>query len=118
MHVLSPHICVNTRTLSQEFLRRMAKHIAEKNIENLALGRLRTHDSIRVHRHLYTCSACLKHLIEITFALALKGLTPKTKLLSDARKPLYIVHDTADGFIYSKQREQAVNGLHGIGVMN
>jgi hypothetical protein len=80
----------------------MARHVSDEKIESLALGRLRTSDSIRLQRHLYKCGLCLRRLVEITLDLALKGLAPEQLSIPDSRKPLYIVHDTADGFIYSE----------------
>lgn len=79
---------------------RMTKHPFESQIEKLALGRLRTLDSIKIQCHLFNCGPCLRRLIEIEFSLvALDLIVPRGPAL-DKRKPLFIVHDTADGFVY------------------
>ena len=38
--------------------------------------------------------------------LALRGLASEQLGVPDKRKPLHIVHDTADGFIYSRTEKQ------------
>ena len=78
------------------------QHISKQNMESLALGRLPTQASISVQRHLYQCGKCLQRLVEITFGLALDRVTPEALPVVSKRKALFIVHDTADGFIYSR----------------
>jgi hypothetical protein len=41
-------------------------------------------------------------LVEIEFALALRDVTQDVSPRIDGGMPLYIVHDTADGMIYSR----------------
>src|SRR5436190_21445368 len=84
----------------------MCKHVSDEKIESLALGRLRTHDSIRVQQHLYKCSGCLSRLVQITFNLDLNGFVLTELSTPDKRKPLYMAHETADGWIYSKCERQ------------
>lgn len=81
-------------------------HVPEHEIEELALGKLRTHDSIRVQVHLFGCEVCLCRLIAITVNLARRGLAPARCLRVASRKPLFIVHDTADGLIYSQTQRK------------
>jgi hypothetical protein len=76
--------------------------ISPEQIEHLALGKLTTPESVQVQRHIYNCPDCLKKLIEITFIQELQGVGPKPLCVPTSRKPLSFVHDTADGFIYSK----------------
>jgi hypothetical protein len=80
----------------------MPHAISAEQMENLALGKLATHDSIQVQRHIFGCSHCLRKLIEITYIQELQGLAPKPMCVPTTRKPLSFVPDTADGFIYSK----------------
>lgn len=80
----------------------MSHAISEQQIEDLAFGKLPTHKSIQVQRHIYECPDCLRRLIEITYIRELQGLGPKPLCLPKTRKLLSFVHDTADGFIYSK----------------
>ncbi len=77
-------------------------HPLEEQIENLATGKLPTHESIQVQRHIYNCPDCLRRLIEITYLQELAGLGPKPLCVPKTRKPLSFVHDTADGFIHAK----------------
>jgi hypothetical protein len=54
-------------------------------------------------RHLFKCGPCLKRLLEIEYKLALEeALLGGGSPIPDKRKPLFIVHDTGDGFIYSR----------------
>src|SRR3954465_866570 len=81
----------------------MATHVSETDIESLALGRLATADSIRVQRHLFKCGDCLKRLLALEILFAQKELLDGDRSPPpDPRKPLFVVHDTGDGFIYSK----------------
>jgi hypothetical protein len=77
-------------------------HIPLKKIEDLALGKLSTQESLVVQRHLYHCGPCLQHLVEITFCQEALGLGPTPLAIPNQRIPLYMIHDTADGLIYSK----------------
>jgi len=81
-------------------------HASEDEIENLALGRLATADSIRVQRHLYKCGHCLRRLIRTAVILAQEGLAHEPDPTADRRKPLFLVHDTADGLIYLRTERQ------------
>jgi hypothetical protein len=81
----------------------MPNHVPNRDIERLALGRLTTAESLRVQRHLFKCGDCLKHLLALEIMLAEKELLDGGGApVPDPRKPLFIVHDTGDGFIYSK----------------
>ena len=81
----------------------MATHVPEWEIERLALGRLTTAESLRVQRHLFKCGPCLQRLLALEILLAQKELLDGNgSPAPDKRKPLFIVHDTGDGFIYSK----------------
>jgi hypothetical protein len=79
----------------------MRHAISEEQIENLAAGKLTTHESIQVQRHIYDCSDCLQRLVEITYIQESAGVGPKPPYLLSTRQPLSFVHDTADGFVYS-----------------
>jgi hypothetical protein len=80
----------------------MPHNISEEQIRNLALGKLTTHESIQVQRHIFNCPDCLRKLIEITFLQEMNGQGPKPLVVPSTRTPLCFVHDTADGMIYSK----------------
>ena len=81
----------------------MTTHVGESDIERLALGKLKTSESLRVQRHLFKCRPCLHRLIEIEVHLASRELIEGDRApVADRRKPLFIVHDTADGMIYSR----------------
>jgi hypothetical protein len=95
----------------------MAHHPADERLQALTLGTLTTAESIRVQRHIFNCPDCLKRLIAIGFAVALKdaeGRAGSRSAKPDMRKPLFIRHDTADGFIYSRveKRGQKWFALH------
>jgi hypothetical protein len=79
----------------------MQHPITSRDIERLANGKLSTYDSLRIQRHIYTCAACLKRLIEITLVQEECGKFPQQLCPADSPKPLSFVHDTADGFIHS-----------------
>jgi hypothetical protein len=81
----------------------MSHAISGEQIENLALGKLPTPESIRVQYHIYNCPYCLYKLIKIAFMNELQGLGPKPLCVPQTRKPLSFVHHTADGFIYSSR---------------
>ena len=76
-------------------------HSTEDQMERLALGKLPTHESIQIQRHIFGCPDCLRKLIEITYLQELAGLGPEPLCVPTTRKPLSFVHDTADGFIFS-----------------
>lgn len=80
----------------------MRHAVSEEQLENLALGKLATNESIRVQRHIFGCPDCLRKLIEITYILELQGLGPKPLCVPPSRKPLSFIHHTADGLINSK----------------
>jgi hypothetical protein len=78
-------------------------HPADDVIEALALGTLTTAASLRVQRHIYHCPDCLKRLITMTLAVAIKDeYKPTHAIKPGLSKPVYFRHDTADGFIYSR----------------
>jgi hypothetical protein len=78
----------------------MGRHVPDSKIEHLARGGLTTHDSIRVQRHLFACGDCLRRLVAVEFRLAQEELLRDRSPVWDKRKPLFIVHDTADGLVY------------------
>jgi hypothetical protein len=81
----------------------MPEHVSEDDIERLAHGRLPTADSLRVQRHLFNCDLGLKRLIEIEYQIAVEEAIVGTRApVPDERKPLFIVHDTGDGPVYSR----------------
>jgi hypothetical protein len=85
----------------------MEAHVSETDIERLALGRLPTAKSIRVQRHLFKCGPCLQRLIGIEVQLAALELIAGDRApMPEKSKPLFIVHDTADGFVYSRAEER------------
>jgi hypothetical protein len=87
----------------------MTTHVSENVIKKLALGGLPVADSIRVQRHLFNCRTCLRQLIEIEFAMPHSDLVTFRFPVVNTRKPLFIVHDTADGFVYC-QTVKLANG--------
>ena len=85
----------------------MTKHVTQDDLEKLALGKLRTVDSIRAQRHIFNCGDCLGRLVHTTFVLAQRGLTPPEPIaLVPKRRRMSFVHDTADGLIFSKSERQ------------
>ena len=86
----------------------MTTHLSENMIAKLALGRLPVADSIRVQRHLFNCRACLRQLIKIEFALPHSDFITCHSRVNTPR-PLFIMHDTADGFVYC-QTVKLANG--------
>jgi hypothetical protein len=82
------------------------QHPTETEIEDLAFGKLKTLDSLRVQTHLFSCEPCLKYLLKVELVLASAGLLDSQPPAADKRKPLYVVHDTADGMIYLKAEKQ------------
>jgi hypothetical protein len=78
------------------------RHPTNLNLERLATGRTSSAQSIDLQRHLYTCEDCLYRFLVLEFlyetAEQLATRAPKV----DKRRPLYIVHDTGDGMIYSR----------------
>lgn len=89
----------------------MRHEVSDDQIEKLAIGKLTTHESIQVQRHIYNCPDCLQRLIEITYIQELVGLGPKPLCVPKTRKPLSFVHDTADGFVYSKVERRGRNWI-------
>lgn len=81
-------------------------HVSDETIQDLVLGHLSTHDSIQVQWHIYQCPRCLYQLCKDTVKVTVIGLVPKPLTVSDKRQPLYMIHDTADGFIHSKVERQ------------
>jgi hypothetical protein len=79
----------------------MSHAISDEQIEDLATGKLPTHESIQVQQHIYECPDCLRRLIEITYIQELAGLGPKPLCIPTAGKPLSFIHDTTDGLIHS-----------------
>jgi hypothetical protein len=80
----------------------MKTHPTDSTLHRLSCGRLTTAASLRLQRHLFNCSNCLNRLLEIEVINegidGIATLRPKV----DKRKPLFIVHDTGDGMIYSR----------------
>jgi hypothetical protein len=77
-------------------------HPTLAELQGLSMGRVPTSESIRLQRHLFDCPPCLYQLLELEavneIAERLNSHTPK----ADRRKPLFVVHDTGDGLIYSR----------------
>jgi hypothetical protein len=85
----------------------MAPHIPVIDILRLARGRLRREESVRVKRHIYTCSECLRLLIDIEYKLAVEEAIVGTRApVPDEQEPLFIVHDTGDGLVYSRAEQK------------
>jgi hypothetical protein len=78
----------------------------EQEIEDLSFGRISTVDAIRLQRHLFKCEACLHRLIEIETVLAVAERVVDLTPIVDERKPLFIVHETGDGMIYSRAEKR------------
>jgi hypothetical protein len=75
----------------------MSPHIPVVDIFRLVRGRLPREESLRVKRHIYTCSQCLGLLIDIEYSLDVAEAIAGTRApVPDERKPLFIVHDTGD----------------------
>jgi hypothetical protein len=79
------------------------KHPTDEEIRELTLGKLTTAQSIRVQRHIYHCSDCLRRLIEADLPLVIAdAVMPPHSIKPDVSRPVFTRHDTADGFIYSR----------------
>ncbi|HEY0564373.1 MAG TPA: hypothetical protein VGC88_02250 [Terriglobales bacterium] len=61
-----------------------------------------------MQQHIYNCSECLQRLIamEVLLAAADELEQPYRLPKPDMTKPLYMRHDTADGFIYSRVEQR------------
>jgi hypothetical protein len=78
-------------------------HVVDDVLEALTLGRLTTAESLRIQKHIFGCPACLKRLIAVEVELSIGDAhNPPRSLRADMTKPLFMRHDTADGFIYSR----------------
>ena len=81
----------------------MSHALSESQIkQQLALGKLTTHHSKQIQRHILGCPDCLRRLIEVALIQEERDEGPKPFCVRTTRKPLHFVHDTADGFVYSK----------------
>jgi hypothetical protein len=84
----------------------MTTHVPENDLKQLALGTLLATDAVRVQQHIFKCAPCLRRLIRIEVLLArlemLVDILPRTR----RNRPVFIVHDTADGLIYSKTEKE------------
>jgi hypothetical protein len=77
-------------------------HPTPAKLQCLSMGRLTTVESLRLQRHLFRCSSCLRQLIEFEAVNEIAEKLYSHPLTPDRRKPLFVVHDTADGMIYSQ----------------
>ena len=92
-------------------------HPGDEALESLARGTLATAESLRLQTHIFHCPDCLQRLIKVEMLLMLEDAfaEPRHALKPDMRRPLFIRHDTADGFIYWRVEKRAGSGLRGIG---
>jgi hypothetical protein len=80
-------------------------HPSDQSLERLSLGRMTTVESLRAQRHLFNCAPCLKRLLAIEVQLAIgESLWPEA--VPTSAKPLFVRHDTGDGFIYSRVEQR------------
>src|SRR4051812_32197723 len=84
----------------------MNAHHTDSELISLSLGCLRTSESLRVQQHVMDCPRCLHRLIDIETAAECLEAIAGHALLIDKRKPLYVVHDTADGMILSRTEKR------------
>jgi len=88
-------------------------HPADKALESLARGTLTTAQSLRLQTHIFHCPECLQRLVRAEVLLMLEEavLEPRHLPRPDRRRPLFIRHDTADGFIYSRVKKRGKKWL-------
>jgi len=79
-------------------------HPGDQALQDLALGKLTTAESLRLQKHIFDCPDCLQRLIKTEMDLMLADAFAESRHTPTPypRKPLFIRHDTADGFIYSR----------------
>jgi hypothetical protein len=80
------------------------QHLCDDELRRLSFGEMTTGESLGAQRHLFGCGPCLKRLIaiEVLLNIAEPAGPPDASILRDRRRPLYIRHDTPDGFVYSR----------------
>ena len=93
------------------------RHTPDQALQALALGALTTAESLRVQRHIFKCPDCLNRLIEVELRLAIADADmPLLHRKPQLKKPLFVRHDTADGFIYSRVEKRRGKWLaHALG---
>ena len=77
-------------------------HPGDEALRADTLGTLTTAQSLRLQAHIFHCPDCLTRLKEIELLLALPDASVgrQDSAKAEMRKPLFIRHDTVDGFIY------------------
>jgi hypothetical protein len=84
----------------------MKVHPKDTKLEDLLLRRLPNTSSLRLQRHLFKCSPCLQRLTEIEKSLGLMERSTDRSQLTSRRKPLFIVHNTIDGPVFSQAKRR------------
>ena len=99
-HKTSRSVTPGTLDVKLAVVKEAVAHPTDERLQALYLGKLKTVDSVRLQRHLFRCGPCLERLIRFEFLLAVSDVAgggPRSPEY-DHRKPLFIRHDTADGF--------------------
>ena len=83
-------------------------HPGDQALQDLALGKLTTAESLRLQKHIFDCPDCLQRLIKTEMDLMLADAFAESRHTATPhpRKPLFVRHDTADGFIYCRVKKR------------
>jgi hypothetical protein len=73
-------------------------HTTTQELEGLSSGTIPATHSRRVQRHLCNCIPCFRRLIDLESSTGCR----RPLLQPDSTRPIYFVHYTADGLIYSR----------------
>jgi hypothetical protein len=82
------------------------KHPTLAKLLTLATGRAPTTNSIALQQHLFNCPSCLAKLLQLEAVNEITVQSNPYTPLPDCRKPLFVVHDTADGPVYSRAEKR------------
>ena len=96
----------------------MSHAVSDDQIQRLAVGKLTTHDSLRVQRHTSWCPDCLRRLIEVTLIQEERGEGPKAFYANTTRKPCISFTTPPMVSFTRKLRSVAGSGSGGIGEMS
>lgn len=76
-------------------------HLSDAELMRLSQGHMTTFMSLNAQRHLFHCPSCLKRLITLEVLVAATDCREDPQIYH-SRKPLFIKHDTGDGFIFCR----------------
>jgi len=80
---------------------RIGTHLSETVVQDVALGTSPRGQSLRAQQHMRKCASCLAWLIAVEAQLG-AARDPSLLRVPERRHPLFAVHDTIDGLIYSR----------------